>query len=94
MRNSLILIVILLLSFSAHAQKTLQAVRTTAKITIDGEIKEEAWKTAPLATNLIEWRPAPGIPEAEKTKTEVWLLYDDEAIYIAGFCHEQKDSIS
>lgn len=93
MRLALIAFTILL-SATAWSQKTLPAVRTNARIVIDGDISDAAWKQAPLATNFIEWRPAPGVQEAEATKTEVWLLYDDEAIYIAGFCHEPKDSIS
>jgi hypothetical protein len=79
---------------SANAQKTLQAVRTSSRITIDGDIKDDAWKQAPAASSFIEWRPAFGNTENEQTKTEVWLLYDDEAIYIGGFCHERADSIS
>ena len=94
MRRALLLVAVCFISLFAHAQKALPAVRTDAKITVDGDLKEPAWKQAPLATNFIEWRPAPGVQEAEATKTEVWLLYDDEAIYIAGFCHEPKDSIT
>ncbi len=84
----------LFLSAPVLAQKTLQAVRTTGKIVIDGEIKDEAWKSAPLATDFVEWRPAFGTKEINESKTEVYFLYDDEAIYIGGFAHERKDSIT
>jgi hypothetical protein len=94
MRLCFTLTLFLVASICAIGQKTLQAVRANNKITIDGDIKEAAWKQAPLATNFVEWRPAAGKVEQDQTKTEVWFLYDDEAIYIAGFAHEQRDSIT
>jgi hypothetical protein len=75
--------------------KKIAAIRTHEKITIDGDIKEEGWKSAALATNFVEWRPSFGKIEEEKSKTEIYFLYDDNAIYVAGFCHEaSNDSIS
>ena len=75
--------------------REIKAVRTTAKIKIDAEITEDAWKSAALATNFVEWRPSFGKVESDKNKTEIYFLYDDNAFYIAGFCHEEnKDSIS
>jgi hypothetical protein len=82
-------------SFAQDSLKRLPAVRTTLPIKIDGEINDEAWKSAPMAGGLVEQRPAFGEMENEKTKTEIYLLYDDEAIYVGGFCHElSRDSIS
>ncbi|MGQ4828441.1 hypothetical protein, partial [Enterococcus faecalis] len=47
------------------------------------------------ASGLVEWRPTFGKQEDKETRTEVYLLYDDNAFYIAGFCHERTtDSIS
>jgi hypothetical protein len=75
--------------------KELAAVRTKAKIKIDAVLNEDAWKTAAKAGDFIEWRPSFGKVEDDKTKTDVYLLYDDNAFYIAGFCHEaSNDSIS
>lgn len=75
--------------------KKLPAVRTTQKILIDGDLSDEAWKSAPLATDLVEWRPSFGKIEDEKNKTDIRILYDNSAIYISGFCHEaSNDSIS
>ncbi len=83
---------------STSAQDSLRqlpAVRTSLPIKIDGLISEEAWKAAPRATNFIEQRPSFLKPESETNKTEVYFLYDDEAIYLGGYCHEKsKDSIS
>jgi hypothetical protein len=74
---------------------SLQAVRTTAALKVDGLINEEVWKTAPKATGFTEQRPSFGLPERESSQTEVYILYDDEAIYVGGFNHEpNRDSIS
>jgi hypothetical protein len=78
-----------------RVKRELPAVRTIQKITIDGHIKDTAWQSAAIATNLVEWRPTFGKVEDEKSKTEIYFLYDNDAIYIGGFCHEvSTDSIS
>lgn len=84
------------IAFSQTApKKQLPAVRTSVPIKIDGFLKEDVWKTAPEANNFIEMRPAAGNPENENSKTEVYILYDNNSIYIAGYCHETStDSIS
>lgn len=77
------------------AKKELPAVRTHQKIKIDGVINDDAWKTAAKTSGLVEWRPSFGKAEDEQTKTELYFLYDNSAIYVAGFCHEvSADSIS
>jgi hypothetical protein len=76
-------------------KRVIAAVRTTQPIKIDGDLADEVWKTAPLANNFIEQRPQFGKLPGEKTKTEVYILYDDNAVYIAGFCYEtSRDSIA
>ena len=75
--------------------KQLPAKRTTASIKIDGKIDEAAWKETTPAKDFIEWRPNFGAVEGADTRTEVYLLYDNSAIYVAGYCHEKNtDSVS
>ena len=77
------------------APKTLPAKRFTGTIVIDGELNDSAWKNAPLATEFVEFRPTPGKKESQTNRTEMYLLYSNEGIYLAGYCHEaSKDSIS
>ena len=97
-------IIIFLLIFSLQSKlalsqtavkKELPAVRTTDVIKIDGILNEEAWKSAALATDFVEFRPVAGKPENKNSKTEVYILYDNTSIYVAGYCHESSsDSIS
>lgn len=93
--SAAILVFSSVLCFSQAIHRSLAAVRTNEKIVIDGIINDSAWKKAPLATNFVEFRPNIGRHEDEKNKTEVYILYDDNAIYVAGFCHEgSSDSLS
>jgi hypothetical protein len=90
----------MLIASSSSAQKEkvvkkMPAVRTTQKIVIDGDLKDDAWKAAPLFGKLVEWRPTFGNDEEDKNRTDLRILYDNTAIYIGGFCHEStNDSIS
>jgi hypothetical protein len=97
MKKRFLLPVLSVFAGLCHAQKypVTQAVRTSSPITIDGVINEETWKTAPLITNLMEMRPTPGRTEATGNRTEVYLLYDNSAVYFGGTLYEaSRDSIS
>ena len=90
-----------LLSMGLSAQKAdkpvkkLAAVRTTQKIVIDGDLKDDAWQQAPVATDMVEWRPSFGKIENYANRTDIRILYDNSAIYVGGFCHQaSNDSIS
>lgn len=75
--------------------KTLPAQRATSPINIDGNLDDLAWKNAPAALGYTEFQPTPFRKEDEAVRTEVYILYNDEGIYIGGYCHERtKDSIS
>ena len=77
------------------AAKQLPAKRTTQKVVIDGDLADAAWKDAATANGLIEFRPKVGVPEDFASRTETYLMYDDEGIYFGGYLHENtKDSIS
>ncbi len=81
-------------SFAQSEQKkNLPAVRTTLTPKIDGKIDEPIWDKAGIASNFVQMKPNPGKVEAEKNKTLVKLLYDDEAIYVAARMYDHPDSI-
>jgi len=82
-------------AFSQRPARELQASFRTGAIRIDGNINEEAWTQAPSATHFVESKPFAGKPERDVNRTIVFLLYDEQAIYIGGMCYESsKDSIS
>lgn len=82
------------ISLSAQQYPQTPAVRTNQTLTIDGLLNEAAWSEAPLITGLTEQRPVPGKQEDQKNKTELHLLYDNQAIYFGGTLYDSQDSIS
>ena len=57
----------------------LQAIPTTGKITLDGKLDEADWRRAPVSGDFIENMPNEKQPA--RVKTEVRVLYDQDAIY-------------
>ncbi len=93
MKNIFILF-ILLFSLNVLAQKkTLQTKITTDKITIDGKFDEEVWKSAQVSKDFVTFDPDNGNPEPENSKTEVRVVYDDNAIYIAATLYDDPTKI-
>ncbi len=73
-------------------RRGLVAVRTPVPPVIDGNLDDEVWKKAPVATNFIQYSPFSGRPAS--FRTEVRVLYDNEAIYIAAMMYDPSpDSI-
>lgn len=75
-------------------KRKIAAVRIDVPIKIDGVLDEAVWAKAPVATDFVEGRPVSGRKERPDLKTEVRVLYDDNAIYIGAVMHETSpDSI-
>ena len=71
--------------------KSVEIVRTSDVITIDGTLSEPVWQR-PGITQFTQQDPDQGKPATERT--EVWLAYDDQAIYVAArLSDESPDSI-
>ena len=71
--------------------KQLSAVRSKEPIQIDGVLSETVWQRAGT-TAFFQQEPNQGQPVSELT--EVWVAYDDEALYIAARMHDaHPDSI-
>ena len=66
----------------AAPKKSITAVRTAEPPRIDGELDDEAWITAPVAGEFIQYSPFSGKPSSQQT--EVRILYDDDALYIGA----------
>ena len=73
-----------LITFTAIGQpvKTLTAVKADQVPKIDGNIQEKVWANIPVASDFIINQPNFGEPSPFKTNVQV--LYDDNAIYIAA----------
>ena len=71
-------------------KKTLQAKPITENITIDGKVNEKVWETAPIASDFIMFEPDNGKPISYDKKTEVKVLYDNNAIYISALLYDNE----
>ena len=98
MKKLIVLPALLLLHIVAFSQKDFKkiaAVKTNESFKIDGELNEPAWKKGSLLTDFIEMRPNFGARENELNKTVVYIVYDDNNMYVGGYCQEKDiDSIS
>ena len=61
--------------------RTVTAQRLGERIVLDGRLNEQAWQ-GPAISGFTQNDPDDGKPASEKT--DVWLAYDDEAIYVAA----------
>jgi hypothetical protein len=66
-------------------QKVVWAVRAEGPIFIDALLDESVWK-GPASNGFTQSDPLDGAPSTEKT--DVWVAYDDKALYVAAFCHD------
>jgi hypothetical protein len=71
-------------------EKVVQAVRTAEPITLDGRLDEPVWRNTPPANGFTQNDPQDGSPATEQT--EVWVAYDDHALYVAAFCRDSEPS--
>ena len=89
--KKLVFLSILLTSLWSFAQKKiLQAQSTPESITIDGNLDEAAWENAPIATNFIMFEPDNGKSIPENRKTEIKVLYNNDAIYIGAMMYDDE----
>ncbi len=82
-------------TFGQAQLRKLTINKTSAVIKIDGILNEPVWKNAAIADKFTELRPTPFKPEAPENATQIYFLYSDEGIYVAGNLFEKnKDSIA
>ena len=76
------------LSRNAAGRTTVRAERLTTTIQIDGRLDEAVYETVPAMTDFIQQEPVENAPATEKT--EVWVFFDRESIYIVGRCWDSQ----
>ena len=67
------------------------AVKVDEAPTIDGVLDENMWKSAPPLGEFVQAEPFTGMPGSERT--EVRLLYDDDAIYVGVMLYDRDPSL-
>ena len=88
-QRQFILVLFVLLSIPNRAQsnqnrKTIKTTRISKAPKIDGDLSDMAWQNAEIATDFVVLRPANGKLVAADYQTEVKVVYNNNAIYIAA----------
>src|SRR5437867_10312149 len=71
-------------------RKRALARRATEAPVIDGVLDERVWQEAIPVSEFVQSEPSEGQPPSERT--EVRVLYDDQAIYIGVVCYDSEPS--
>ncbi len=77
--------------FAQAPVKKTTAIKTTVPPKIDGLLDDHAWENAPVATDFVELNPVSGRHETQENRTEIKILYDDDAIYIGARMYETSE---
>lgn len=94
MKKVLIFLFVPLFAFSQVPKKILPATRIDTELKIDGFLNEASWQNVPVAKDFVMFSPGSGNPEPIDQKTEVKVLYSNEAIYIGAILYDSSpDSI-
>ena len=75
-------------SRNSSGQATVRAIRLDAPIVMDGLLTEAVYEEVPAITGFIQQEPVEGQPATERT--EAWVLFDDENIYISARCWQSR----
>lgn len=78
--------------FCSVLSAQVNAVKLMQSVEVDGKLNESVWKTFPPLTDLKQKEPNQG--EAATERTEVWVAYDEHALYVAARLYDSSpDSI-
>ncbi len=92
-RKVILFILAAIISLVAEAQRVYEIVPTKAVPTIDGFLNEPEWEKANIASDFTVRDPIFGAKS--KFVSEVRLMYDNDALYIAGELYDPyPDSVS
>jgi hypothetical protein len=69
----------------------IQAVRLGVPLHIDGHVDEAVYTTVPAISDFIQMEPKAG--EAATEKTEVWVFFDDDNVYVTMRAWESRPDL-
>ncbi len=90
MKNQIIFVFFLTSLFCFSQKKTLQTKFISEKISIDAKLDEGSWAKAEIATDFVMFNPDNGKPIAQNKRTEVKILYDNDAIYVGATLYDDE----
>jgi hypothetical protein len=69
---------------------TVRAIRLTEPLVVDGRLDDRLYRETEPIGNFIQQEPSEGEPATEKT--EVWVAYDEDALYVGARLFESDSS--
>lgn len=92
--SRVIITLLLLFASTLHGQKKMvEAKSISEKITINGELDENIWNSAKVATDFVMLEPDNGVAIDPEKKTDVRILYDNEAIYVSALIYDNQPDL-
>ncbi|MFD2891799.1 DUF5916 domain-containing protein [Flavobacterium chuncheonense] len=73
-----------------NTKKTLQTFKINRNISIDANLDEPEWQQAESATNFTMFDPDNGKPAPNELKSEIKVLYNNDAIYIGAILYDSE----
>jgi hypothetical protein len=73
---------------ASDGRATIRAVRLTERLKFDGALDEATYAALRPITDFIQNIPDHGKPSTQKT--EAWVLFDDDSIYVAARCWDTR----
>ncbi|WP_445455614.1 DUF5916 domain-containing protein [Flavobacterium sp. HNIBRBA15423] len=73
-----------------NVKKSIKAEKKTSVLSIDGLLDEEDWSKTLPAKDFFTFSPDNGNLEAQELRTEVKILYDDDAVYIGAILYDNQ----
>ncbi len=74
------------------AEPTVKSTRVSHPPDIDGYVNETVWQTGGRITEFLQREPDVGAPATEKT--EIYLCYDDDYLYIGCICYDDPTKVT
>lgn len=71
--------------------KNLTASRAMERIVVDGVLDEPSWATAAIGDEFVQNEPRPNEPSGYRS--EVRVLFSDQAIHVGAVLHDNPDSV-
>ena len=72
----------------AAGKVTVRGVRLAGPFVFDGALDDAIYRVVPPWTDFVQQEPNEGAPATEKT--EAWVFFDDENIYVGARLHESR----
>ena len=76
------------ISRDASGRATLRAHRVREAMRADGRIDEAIYQQIQPISDFVQFEPVNGAPATEKT--EVWILFDDDNLYVGGKAYDRS----